>query len=263
MNGVLGSLVWCGTTNLRQQLGLGWAGFKVPSNHSNDSMTSQPQPTPCAHKHTVTKPKLHMIKQRKITFQPCSAAPQHSTQKLQASCAPHTRSLKAIHGSPLPAAPARPRRTLPPPPCSQPGLEAASAAILPHLPPFPLRHPTPMNSEAAPSASPPIWRCPAAAERREAALTLRFLEICTAILSRAARRKEGLLPGGGLYQPSAASHWLGAITWVSALGSTGKVVFFALPCWGRLTLPLSARIAALPGCRQGPQSALKWLQSQF
>lgn len=251
MDEVPDSLIWWGTTNLWQQLGLGWASFKVPSNHSDNSMTSQPQPTPCAHEHSITKPKLRITKQRKITFQPCRPSAQH-TEAPSPVCGPH-----AIpeSNSRLPAAPARARRTLPPPPCSPPGLEAASAAILPHLPPSRFRHPNPMNSEAAPSASSPISGCFAAAERREAALTLRFLEICTAILSRAARRKEGLFPGGGLYQPSAAPHWLGAITWVLALGSTGKVVFPAPPCWGGLTLPLSARIAALPRCRQRLQSA--------
>lgn len=88
LDGALGSLVWWGTTDLWQRLGLGWEGLKVPPNHSNDSRTTQPQPSPCAHKHSAIKHELRVIKQQKNHLPALPCAPQHSAQK-RPVCAPH------------------------------------------------------------------------------------------------------------------------------------------------------------------------------
>lgn len=82
LDGALGSLVWWGTTDLWQRLGLGWEGLKVPPNHSNDSRTTQPQPSPCAHKHSAIKPELRVIKQQKKS--PSSPALRPSPQRTEA-----------------------------------------------------------------------------------------------------------------------------------------------------------------------------------
>lgn len=92
--------------------------------------------------HTSTvplNPNTALQNNKKITFQPCPAP--LSTAHRSAPCAPHTRSLKAIHGSPLPgqAPPHAPAAAamFPAGPRSRIRRHPSASAATPPLPPNP------------------------------------------------------------------------------------------------------------------------------